>query len=618
MVSQQLTQVVRQLRRIANHARTTDLSDAQLLEHFASRRDEDAFELLLARHGPMVLALCRRLLRDAQDAEDACQATFLILVRKADSLCERDLLGNWLYGVAYRIAVRARATRSRRKAVERAAGEKAARAPAAGPPDQELGWLLHEELRRLPDKYRRPVILCYLEGKTNEEAARLLRWPVGTVKGRLTRARELLRRRLARQGVTLSSGALAAALSPNSAAALPPPLIVSTVKAGLVSAAGGAAAPGGISASVLALVQGTLRAMWLARLKAVIALIVAMAVLVPGAGWLVQGVLTQPAVVTPLAPPAKKSTIPPGKEREALEATVDLKAKFVEGEPFYQEIKTETRQIVKIMQMEVTQQQSQTFWFRWTPLGKKDGNFLVKIKIVGIKTDLEAGGRKIHFDSTDPNQPVNAMTDMFKTLLRVEYTVRLNGDVNSGKYLRQIQEEDRQEFPHELFQKLLGGDKSLQPLLLKVIVSEVAFKEQADPLDGVLPGRVVRNGDTWTASARQDRGPIGQYLTNFQYTYVGRTGALDRIKVKTTLEYTPPTAAVQADMPFTILKANLKSRDGSGMVLFDRARGRIAHASLDSRLAGTLLISVDGMNTEVELVQTQRTTLKTTDSNPLQ
>jgi len=612
MVSQQLSQVVRQLRRAVSLRGEPSPSDAQLLEHFACRRDEQAFELLVSRHGPMVLALCRRLLRDAHDAEDAFQATFLLLVRKADSLRERDLLGNWLYGVAYRVAVRARATRARRRAVERAAGEMAARAAQGAPAGQELGWLIHEELSRLPEKYRRPLVLCYLEGKSNEEAARRLHWPVGTVKGRLTRARALLRRRLARQGVTLFSGVLAAALSPNLAAALPPPLIVSTVKAALTSAAGGAAAPGGISVSALALVHGTLRAMRLARLKAALALVLAVTVLIPGAGMLVHGVLTQPDDVTaPASQPAKRATTPREIVAEALEERVDLKARFVEGQAFYQEVKIETKQVLKVMQMEINQQQSQTLWIRVMPLGKKDGNFLVQLKIVGIKLNLDVGANKVRYDSTVRNQPINELTNFCKTLHGAEFMVLLNGDATPGKYLRLIEVEGRQ----ALIQKL-AGDESGQRLL-KTFLSEEAFKELANPLAGVLPGRVVRKGHTWTASARQDRGPIGQYLTHYQYTYQGRTGELDRIKFKTTLDYTPPRTAPKAELPFTILKANLKSRDGSGVAAFDRALGHIAQASLDTRLAGTLVIEIGGLSTEVDLDQTQRTTIKITDSDPL-
>src|SRR5262249_48128930 len=155
---------------------------------------------LVRRHGPLVLGVCRRVLRDRHAAEDAFQATFLILLRRARSLDRRGSVASWLYTVAYHVALRARADAARRPPPAR---------PVPQPP--EAGWadlqpVLDEELGRLPDSYRAVVVLCYLEGKTNVEAARLLGWPVGTVKGRLARARDLLRARLTRRGITLSAG----------------------------------------------------------------------------------------------------------------------------------------------------------------------------------------------------------------------------------------------------------------------------------------------------------------------------------------------------------------------------------------------------------------------------
>src|SRR5262249_4479951 len=162
--------------------------------------EETAFEILVHRHGAMVWRVCRNVLREAHAAEDAFQATFLILVRKAGSIGKPELLGNWLYGVAYRVALRARKMMARRQTHERQGIDVAATQPvddAAGP---DLQPVLHEELQRLPPKYRSPMVLYYLEGRTNEEAARRLQWPVGTLKVRLLRGREMLRTRLVRRG----------------------------------------------------------------------------------------------------------------------------------------------------------------------------------------------------------------------------------------------------------------------------------------------------------------------------------------------------------------------------------------------------------------------------------
>src|SRR5262249_291711 len=158
------------------------LSDAQLLEQFALHRHEPAFEALLHRHGPLVFGVCRRMLFDRQDAEDAFQATFLVLARKAGSITRRALLSNWLYAVAFRVAGGARKNALRRRVRERQGCDLTAVAGAGGSVDPDLTPLLHEEVQRLPDKYRGPVVLCYLEGKTNEEAAAQLQWPVGSVK----------------------------------------------------------------------------------------------------------------------------------------------------------------------------------------------------------------------------------------------------------------------------------------------------------------------------------------------------------------------------------------------------------------------------------------------------
>jgi RNA polymerase sigma factor (sigma-70 family) len=177
------------------------LTDTELLRRFAAGRAEEAFAALVKRHGPLVLSVCRRRLGAEQDAEDAFQATFLVLARKAGSIADPGLLGNWLYGVATRIARKARVAQRKRQLREKPVRFLSSLPAPDVPTRDDLGSVLREELNRLPDKYRAPVGLCYLEGKTNAEAASLLRWPTGTVKGRLARARDLLRSRLACRGL---------------------------------------------------------------------------------------------------------------------------------------------------------------------------------------------------------------------------------------------------------------------------------------------------------------------------------------------------------------------------------------------------------------------------------
>jgi len=257
------------------------LTDGEILERFVSQHDEAAFEELLARHGPMVLAVCRQLLRDPHDAEDAFQATFLVLVRRAASIGKPERLAGWLYGVAHRVAWRARTETARRHGREKQGVEMVAVAPHGPLPSDDLRPLIHEEVDRLPKKYRTPVVLCYLEGKTQEEAAKDLGWTRGTVKGRLERARALLRKRLLRRGLTLSAGALTAALGP-SATALPPALVAATLKAAIFLATGQALAAGVISTHVLSLTEGVLKIMFLTKLKIAAALLVVAGVVSAG------------------------------------------------------------------------------------------------------------------------------------------------------------------------------------------------------------------------------------------------------------------------------------------------------------------------------------------------
>ena len=225
------------LGRIFRGETVAGLSEWQLLERYLECRDEVAFEALVARHGPMVLGVCRRMLADRTDVEDAFQATFLVLVRRARHLGPRDAIGPWLYGVATRVAMRARSEAARRRRVQPLTSEVAAVVDDRSTADREIGEVLDQELSRLPSKYRHPIVLCYLEGQTHEEAARQLKWPIGTVKGRLARARDLLQSRLVRRGLTPAVGALSLALSPDSSAALHRELLDRTVKSSLKLAA---------------------------------------------------------------------------------------------------------------------------------------------------------------------------------------------------------------------------------------------------------------------------------------------------------------------------------------------------------------------------------------------
>jgi RNA polymerase sigma factor (sigma-70 family) len=292
-VTSQLSEVILHLRRTVLLRDGAGLTDGQLLTDYISRRDEAALAALVHRHGPMVWGVCRRVLHDYHDAEDAFQATFLVLVRRAASVASRELLANWLYGVAHQTALKVRATVAKRKERERQVTEMPEPAVAESDLWRDLQPLLDDELSRLPDKYRSVIVLCELEGKTRKEAARQLGCPEGTVGGWLARARVMLAKRLTKRGVALSGGVFAAVLSQKAGAGVPPSLVSSTIKAANLLAAGQAATTGAISVKVAALTEGVLKSMLLTKLKVAAAVVLVAAVTLAVAG----GSLSQPTLV---------------------------------------------------------------------------------------------------------------------------------------------------------------------------------------------------------------------------------------------------------------------------------------------------------------------------------
>jgi RNA polymerase sigma factor (sigma-70 family) len=267
--------MLRHLRRASGLRDAAELADGPLLERFLARRDEAAFEALVKRHGPMVLGVCRRVLGNHADAEDAFQATFLVLVRKGHTVRPRGLVGNWLHGVAYRTALRARSAAALRRAKERQVPPMPPTEPPSDNAWRDVQPLLDRELNGLPEKYRAPIVLCDLQGKTRREAARALGWPEGTLSCRLARGRALLARRLARNGIPFIGAALAVGLAQEAAAAVPALLTTATTRTALAGAA---------SAGVMALAEGVIKAMLWTRLKIGAALVLALGVFVGGSG----------------------------------------------------------------------------------------------------------------------------------------------------------------------------------------------------------------------------------------------------------------------------------------------------------------------------------------------
>jgi RNA polymerase sigma factor (sigma-70 family) len=309
MAAGDLRKGIERLRRALPPPDGAGLSDGQLLGRFVAGRDEAAFAALVRRHGPMVLGVCRRVLRDGHDAEDAFQATFLVLARKAQALGKREAVGSWLYTVAFRAALEARAALCRRRARERQVDEMPHPEVAPAEP-QDWRPLLDEELNALPEKYRAAVVLCDLEGRPRKEAAGLLGVPEGTLSSRLATARRALAARLARRGVALSGGALAGAMAGGASAQVPPALVWGTARAAALVAAGQLAA---VATPAAGLTREVLKAMFIVKLKAVAATAVVLVAL-GGLAWQAGGRGSAQA-----APPAK-----PQSEVEALRKEVEL------------------------------------------------------------------------------------------------------------------------------------------------------------------------------------------------------------------------------------------------------------------------------------------------------
>jgi RNA polymerase sigma factor (sigma-70 family) len=309
--------LVHHLRHLIGGVSAAAMTDGQLLERFLANRDETAVEVLVRRYGPLVLGVCRRVLHNAHSAEDAFQATFLVLLRKARSLDRARPLGSWLYTVAYRLALRARANELRRlRSEEQVARSLPVDGQAAAPTD--LVVALEEELHRLPEKHRAILLLCYFEGKTNEQAAQLLGCPRGSMAARLDQARERLRECLARRGFVAGTAAIAAALTAaSSQAAVPLPLVDSTVRAAVWFAGEGACRVAPASTAAVALARGALRATFLNRVKVAGALLLAVALLGTPATMLLKAGPPAPAAGQPSTQTQAKKDEAADKQKNA-------------------------------------------------------------------------------------------------------------------------------------------------------------------------------------------------------------------------------------------------------------------------------------------------------------
>ena len=305
-----LASVLHDLRRLAANGDDPRQTDRQLLERFLRQREEAAFAALVRRHGGLVLSACRRVLSDEADVEDAFQATFLVLLRKAKTVRWQASIGNWLFGVAHRVAVQARANalRRRRRETEAASHHPVSESAA------DLSWreaisLLHEELDRLPDRYRLPLLFCCLDGQTRDEAARALGCSVGSIKGRLERARELLRRRLLRRGLTLSGALLAALVDMPSTTSAAPELVQATIQAAL---------SGRYPRSITALIRGATSGVFAGKLRLAAGVLLAISVLAAGGSLAFIPRDADPAAEPPAERPPSSRAAKPADEAKTI------------------------------------------------------------------------------------------------------------------------------------------------------------------------------------------------------------------------------------------------------------------------------------------------------------
>jgi RNA polymerase sigma factor (sigma-70 family) len=303
----QLDNVLQHVRSAVVSSGARELTDDQLLHEFAVHHDPGAFAVLVKRHGPCVLGVCRRVLHHVQDAEDAFQATFLVLARHSTGFRKEGALASWLHGVAYRVAMRSKRSAARRRTHERRVRPSPPLEPAWEEAWREVQVVLDEEIQRLPEKYRTAFILCCMQGMSKREAARQLAAKEGTVSSRLAEARRRLQLRLARRGIALSAVLAAGALArPTAGATVPPALVSSTAQTVRLLAAGEPAA-GVASVHITTLTEGVLRAMLLTRIKIATTLVLGLAIFTAGLGGLAYSIR---AADEPKVPPGAGTSEP--------------------------------------------------------------------------------------------------------------------------------------------------------------------------------------------------------------------------------------------------------------------------------------------------------------------
>jgi hypothetical protein len=298
---------------------------------------------------------------------------------------------------------------------------------------------------------------------------------------------------------------------------------------------------------------------------------------------------------------------------------VPLKWKFEDGKSFFQKMYTHTKQSMNVLSNTVKQDQEQTFYFEWAAKKKEGNTWEITQTIQGVVMNIDLGGTKIAYDSTKTDNPNNALADFFKALVGAKFTLTVEVPDNGPVEIKKIEGRD------DFLKKLVAANAQMKPLL-EQILSDKALQEMAAPTFKALPGKDMAKGEKWDAKSTLDMGPIGKYENKFNYEYAGKNteGAddkakkLDKITVTTDLTYTPPDqSTTTSGLPFKIKSADLKSKDAKGDILVDLEKHRPVKTTMHLGLTGSLKIEIGGQQTEVNLDQTQDTTVETSDESLL-
>jgi RNA polymerase sigma factor (sigma-70 family) len=569
--------VRRHIHRLVGRHNDSQATDRELLQRFTAQRDEAAFEVLFRRHAAMVLAAGKRVLGNAHDAEDVCQAAFLLLARKASSPRWQSSVANWLYQTAHLLALKARTAATRRARREGRVAPRPPGNPLAQITGQELLAALDEELLALPEPLRAPLVLCYLEGATRDEAAQRLGCPLATLKHRLEKGRARLQAALLRRGLSLSAvllGTSAAQQAADAAAAVA--LARKTAQAALALAAG-KSLNGVISSPVSRLIRGGFHPLGANRLPAALALLL-VGGLLSTAGALAVGALDG----RPAGTPPKEAPAPPGKSAErpapapARAPGTTLRYQFKEGDQFRYVVEKKTENTTTAGGFERAGSTTQTYDVTWRVTGvDSDGNARVALTVDRLRYVEDCGfPGKVEFDSRKNKNPVGVpavvriLAPILKAQVGAEFTCTVSprGEVRDFKVPKKV------------------ANAVMNTQGMQGLYSADFFKQQL-ACQGciILPRGPIAKGFGW--SERDDVVVAGGHAKMPVETRATYQGEADRGGRKLEEVSLKPTATAVDRAPTSGLGPfTLRSHEGKGSLFFDRARGRLVEAEVTQDL----------------------------------